>query len=134
MLDRIEDARLTIIQDDEKFELGQGGELTATIYVRNPACYKRFLHGGDVEAGRTFIERQWETADLVDLCRIFARNREIFRKNRPPGVWLLQPFQRLYQWCRRNTRAGSKKPLRSWQRILQDVSRLHSLLFFRTLS
>ena len=112
LLDRIEDARLTIIQGDETFELGSGGELSATIHIHDPACYKRFLHGGDIEAGRTYFEGQWDTSQLVDLCRIFARNREILRGNRPPGVWLFQPFQRLYQWFRRNSRSGSKKNIR----------------------
>lgn len=112
LLDRIRDGTVVIEQGDERFEFGSGNP-RARITILDPACYKQFLHGGDIGAARSYMEGRWEVDDLTELVRVFVRNRQLMHEDKPAYAWLLRPFQRLIHKLRKNTPGNSRDNIRA---------------------
>jgi cyclopropane-fatty-acyl-phospholipid synthase len=122
LLDRLEEGTVVIEQGNDRHRFGSG-QPRATITVIDPACYKQFFHGGDIGAARAYREGRWDVDDLIDLVRIFVRNRAVFMDKRPGYVWLLEPFQRIKHLLRRNTPGNSRDNIRAHYDLGNDFFR-----------
>ena len=74
-LSNLDDSTITIREHNQDFVFGDNNqELSATIVVRNPKFYSMVALHGTIGAGEAFMAGYWDTDNLVNLARIFARN------------------------------------------------------------
>ncbi len=50
----------------------------AIINIQRPSAYRKILFGGSIGAGKSFIDGDWDTDNLVKVIDIFIKNRELF--------------------------------------------------------
>ncbi len=109
-LDRLEGGQVTLIEGHRRHHLGQGGELKATLVVRDSRVWKRLALGGTVGAAEAYMDGDWDTDDLVALVRLFALNLEQVNGEMENGTarlgrWLLGALYGL----QRNSLKGSRR-------------------------
>ncbi|MFB6355122.1 MAG: cyclopropane-fatty-acyl-phospholipid synthase family protein, partial [bacterium] len=119
-LRNLEGGELRIVQGDDQFRFGNSEQLRATIRVNDPSTYKKFFHGGDLGAARGYMKGAWETNDLLQVVRLFCRNRNMFVSTDSKPIWLLQSLKRLTKWFRKNTIRGSRKNIREHYDLSND--------------
>jgi cyclopropane-fatty-acyl-phospholipid synthase len=95
--------------DGRRLTLGQG-EPEAELTITDHRAWRRMMTGGALGAAEAFIEGYWEAADLVSVIRFFAANVEPMQTRDRTGLRrLARPARALWQWSRRNTRAGARR-------------------------
>ncbi len=109
-LARMPQGRLHIREPDgRQLTLGQGWP-EAQLTITDQRAWRRMMTGGALGAAEAFIEGYWEAADLVSVIRFFAANVEPMQARDRTGLRrLARPGRALWQWSRRNTRAGAKR-------------------------
>ena len=106
LLQHLRSGQLTLVEEERRLVLGHGSP-QATVQVRSPRVWPRFLHGsrGMAEA---YMEGLWESPDLTAVVRVAARNAtsldEWRRRLAPARV----PLQAARGIRARNTRARSR--------------------------
>jgi cyclopropane-fatty-acyl-phospholipid synthase len=120
----LREGRLTVSGPFGTRTFGGGGDLAATITVREVAAYRRVLTGGTLAAARSYVRGDWTTDDLPSVCRIFTRNMET--AYRLEGGWarLSEPWLRAARWLRRNTRRGSRRNIQAHYDLGNDFFQL----------
>jgi cyclopropane-fatty-acyl-phospholipid synthase len=83
--------------------------LSAKLWVKSPAFYSDIAFGGSVGAGEAYIQACWESSDLVALCRILLRNRDVLDSMDGGAAQLTRPLRKAFHWLNRNTRKGSRR-------------------------
>lgn len=83
--------------------------LMATIDIQSPRTYQRFLFGGDIGAGESFVEAEWTSPDLTKVIELFAANLHVMDRLERKLSWLAWPVQRLHHLRRRNSRTRAKE-------------------------
>ena len=58
------------------FGCGDEGYPTVEIKVNQPRFYRRVLLGGDLGVAESLMDGDWSSSDLVELVRLFIRNRD----------------------------------------------------------
>lgn len=92
-----------------RLTLGQG-EPEAELTITDHRVWRSMMTGGALGAAEAYIEGYWEAADLVSVIRLFAANVEPMQARDRTGLRrLARPARALWQWSRRNTRAGAKR-------------------------
>lgn len=86
-----------------------GGDLRATLHVRNPSFWMDMALGGSVGAGESYVAGDWFADDLVALVQLMVRNRAVLDGVEGGLARLMAPVRRLAHAWRRNSRAGSRK-------------------------
>lgn len=90
-------------------QLGDGGDLTVEIEVRDPAFYRALAGNGSVGAGEAYMEGLWQCDDLVALVRLLVRNRDLLdgmeSGSARLGGWLMSAWHAF----QRNSRSGSRR-------------------------
>jgi cyclopropane-fatty-acyl-phospholipid synthase len=110
LLQGIRCARLTVIDADGTYVFGRpDAPLSARITVRDPAVYRRILQGGNLAAGESFVDGDWDCDDPVTVCRIFILEDQLLNGSVPGILRLMRPATWLLHALRRNTRAGSQR-------------------------
>ena len=103
-------AHLQVSDADGTYAFGRReAPLSATIQVRDPAVYRRILLGGNLAAGESFVDGDWDCDDLVAVCRIFILEDQLLNGKVPGLLRLLRPATWLWHALRRNTRSGSRR-------------------------
>ncbi|RUO35052.1 SAM-dependent methyltransferase [Aliidiomarina soli] len=87
--------------------------LHARIDVQSARMYRRFLLNGDIGAGESYIDGDWQTPDLVAVIRIFARNLDAMDEIASRFGWLTWPLQKLAFMSRRNSKRKAKENILS---------------------
>ncbi|RUO31684.1 SAM-dependent methyltransferase [Aliidiomarina sedimenti] len=87
--------------------------LHARIDVQSARMYRRFLLNGDIGAGESYIDGDWQTPDLVAVIRIFARNLDAMDEIASRFGWLTWPLQKLTFMSRRNSKRKAKENILS---------------------
>jgi cyclopropane-fatty-acyl-phospholipid synthase len=111
-LSRLEHGQVLFTDGDAVHAFGRITEtlpLRATVRVHDPACYPTMLLGGNVGAGRAYIEGLWSADDLVSLVRIFAANQATLARVDGGLSWLTKPLDLVYHAARRNSRRGARR-------------------------
>lgn len=101
----VPDVPIRIVDSD--LEQATAGEIW--INVRHPRAYRRILTGGSIGAAEAYMDGDWETNDLVGLCRAFAGSAASLGTLESGLVRLVMPALRLLSAARRNTRRGSRR-------------------------
>lgn len=83
--------------------------LQAQIDIIHCRAYRRFLFGGDIGAGESYTDGDWNTADLVAVIRLFAQNMEVIDSIASRYSWLSWPLQKLAFIRRRNSKHQAKQ-------------------------
>jgi cyclopropane-fatty-acyl-phospholipid synthase len=117
--------RLLVVWPDGRETLVRGSQPgpTATLVVREGAAVTRVLLGGAVGFAEGYMERSWDTADLVALLDLLLGTiaaRDAGRGHLVP----LQPVRRLLHRCRENTLRGSKRNVAYHYDLGNDFYRL----------
>ena len=80
----------------------------AHILVRNQRAFRRFHLGGAIGGAESYIDGDWDTADLSAALEFFARNEAALGHGLGGGR-LAQLIRRAYHLTRANTRWGSRR-------------------------
>lgn len=124
MLDELEHGTVTILADGSTRQLGQGGDLAATLRVHDPSFYTAVALNGTLGAGESYVEGKWDCDDLYTLFRLFARERGRVQALDGGPAKLARPFLRLLERARRNTRSGSKMNIAAHYDLGNDLFEL----------
>jgi cyclopropane-fatty-acyl-phospholipid synthase len=87
----------------------KGASLHGEINILDLRVYKRLLFGGSIASGETYTEHMWETSNLTNVVRIFARNMDTLDKWEARMSWLALPMRKLIHIAKRNTQTQAKK-------------------------
>jgi cyclopropane-fatty-acyl-phospholipid synthase len=87
----------------------QDSDLHAEINFLDLRAYRKLLFGGSVASGETFTDRLWETPNLTNVIRIFARNLPMLDEWEAKMKWLALPLRQIGHVMRRNTQDQAKK-------------------------
>jgi cyclopropane-fatty-acyl-phospholipid synthase len=112
------------LPDGERLHFGAPG---ATPVVRarvlREAAFRKFLFGGEIGIGESYMDGDWWAEDLPLCQRMFVRNLPTPRMNagaaRLAGAW-----NALRHHLRANTRAGSRRNIRAHYDLGNDFYRL----------
>lgn len=87
----------------------KGAQLHGEINFLDLRVYRRLLFGGSVASGETFTEGLWETPNLTNVIRIFARNLPMLDRWEAKMEWLALPLRKLAHMAKRNSTVQAKK-------------------------
>lgn len=108
----LQHGEITIVEKDRRQTFGRADSafpLSATVTVKSPGFYGDVAFGGTVGSGEAFIQDYWECSDLVALCRILLRNREVLEDMDGGAAKLTRPLRKAFHWLNRNSRSGSRR-------------------------
>jgi cyclopropane-fatty-acyl-phospholipid synthase len=109
LLARAEAGRLTVAEGAEERSFGPtDADLRAVIRINDPRAWPLIIRGS-AGWGEAYADGLWDADDLLDACRIAAR--EIPRLDRPRAALqpLIGPIQRAARLVPRNTRTGARR-------------------------
>ena len=112
-MERLATGSLTVHFEGAVDRYGPGGSPEATVYIDDPAFFRSLVLGGHIGAAESYVRGEWTAADLTDLIRLFARNREVLDGLETGMARLSQPFLAVLRWANRNTRTGSARNIRA---------------------
>jgi cyclopropane-fatty-acyl-phospholipid synthase len=112
-LKEIKYGQLTIVDKDESISFGSDKEIKVTLRINNSNFYSRTLFGGSIGNAESYVDRDWDCSNLIDLIRLFVKNRDILQKIDGSLVNLASPIQKLFHGFRHNSIEGSRKNIRS---------------------
>ncbi|MGB1127857.1 MAG: class I SAM-dependent methyltransferase [Opitutales bacterium] len=78
------------------------------LKILNPAFFAKVFSGGSVGFGESYVDGDWETADLTALLTLLARNQPELGPLRRGLSLLTRSMNRLYHMARRNTLEKSR--------------------------
>lgn len=82
---------------------------SAALTVRNYDFFTKLVKEGDIGFGRSFIDGDWETEDLVGLMELFTENYAVAAQRSTFARTLGRIGQRAWNAATRNTRNGSRR-------------------------
>ncbi|MBN1549982.1 DUF1365 family protein [bacterium] len=141
ILSRLQSGQLDVIFPDGTFwTFGQRNTAKQTIDVRDYNFFKEILCRGEIGLGKSYMDGDWDTRDLVELMRLFINNASIM--NRETGsFWsvLFGMYNRISYYLKNNSIKGSLKNIKDhydlgnefFQKIL-DETMLYSCGHFNT--
>lgn len=117
-LDKLIDCQVELHEPDGTFVFGTqaaeaGRALTARIQVKDISAYTDFVRQGDIGAAEAFINRKWDSDNLTDVIRVFARSKQKVDNLQKQTGQLSQALQRLGYALQRNSISGSKRNILS---------------------
>ncbi len=102
----LKEGRLEIVEPDGTVNVfGNTAEtetLRARVEIRTPRAYSRIALGGSVGTGESYVDADWECADLVSLTRLFVLNRDLLNSLDGGLGTAFQPLQRFLHRLRSN--------------------------------
>jgi cyclopropane-fatty-acyl-phospholipid synthase len=104
---------ITVVDALGETRVGEAGELSATLRVRDPRFYRQIAFGGSLAAAAAYGRGDWNCDNLTALFRLFARNEAAAEGL--DGVWsrFAACSHRIVHRLRANTRAGSDRNIRA---------------------
>ncbi|WP_100643339.1 SAM-dependent methyltransferase [Alteromonas facilis] len=84
-------------------------DLHAEVNIKDPRAYRHLLLGGSVASGETFTDGLWDTPNLTNVIRLFARNLSTLDKWEAKFKWLSLPVLKIKHMLRRNSQVQAKK-------------------------
>ena len=113
-LRRWETGRLTLhLPDGSAHQFGPpGADRSATLRVHSPAFLRKFLLGGDLGAGESYMDGEWSADDLPRFVELAFLNQQALALESPLSRLLNWPNDVLHR-LRRNTRAGSRRNIKA---------------------
>lgn len=85
------------------------GELSARIHIQDPRFYSSAALGGALGAAEAYLAGYWDTDDLTNTLRLFARNSDAVGEMNRGLAMIGAPIRKAINLLNRNTRAGSRR-------------------------
>lgn len=112
-LEGLREGRITLVDRGFRRSFGTPTEafpVEAKLVVNDSRAYADVAFGGSVGAGEAWMAGYWDTCELTDLVRIFARNADVLEGlERNRWTWAQEPARRLAYFLSRNSRRGSRR-------------------------
>lgn len=125
LLGRLKNAQLTVRDELGVSRFGDPeSDLHAHLLVHDTTLYTRILTGGSIGAAESYVDGDWESEELVNVMRIFARNIDTLDRMENRLGWARWIFSRLIQFKNRNTRKGSKDNIAAHYDLGNDLYEL----------
>ncbi len=96
------------LPDGTRAVFGDGDGPGLVLEVCDQALFGRVLARGDIGLAESYLDGDWQCADLVGLLSLLARNREVLRRA-IYGAWWPLLRARLRHWLNRNSHRGSRR-------------------------
>jgi len=74
LLRRLRGGSLTVVEGGARDTFGTPSDIDAVVRVLQPSVWRRALRGGGVGLAEAYIDRQWDSDDVVPVLRVLARN------------------------------------------------------------
>lgn len=84
-------------------------DLVAEVNILDMRAYRKLLLGGSVASGETYTDNWWDTPNLTNVIRIFARNLPMLDAWEQKMKWLTMPLLKLMHFRRRNSASQAKQ-------------------------
>jgi len=126
-LSQLEAGELIVIEGDENHSFGRSSAdfpITATIRVQSPAFYSNIAFGGSVGSGESYINGNWDCAELEALVQILLHNRDVLDDVDSGTALLTIPLRKALHWLHRNTKRGSQRNIAAHYDLGNDFYRL----------
>lgn len=111
-LDNIQHGKLTLTEPDgtvHEFFGTESTELSGEVQIHDPKFFSRVLSGGSRGTGESYMNDEWDSADLTSVFRIAALNQDMWQSLERGWARLTLPASRLYHWLNRNSRSQSRR-------------------------
>ena len=126
-LSRLEHGLLVLREGEEEQRFGRPDPLeplSAAILVHDPRFYPTVVFGGNVGAGRAYIEGYWSADDLTSVVRVLARNQDVLAQVDGGLSAVSRPFYKVLHAAHANSRPGSRRNIAAHYDLGEDVFRL----------
>ena len=120
-MQHLKNGQLIVSDGEEVMTFGSDGELSARITVLDQQFYSKLILGGSIGAGEAYIDRLWDTNDLVAVVRIIARNMGLLNRLEKRFGWLFQPYRLVLHRRNRNNKSGAKRNIISHYDLGNDL-------------
>jgi cyclopropane-fatty-acyl-phospholipid synthase len=87
----------------------EGSELKAEVHILDTAAYPKLLLGGSIASGETFTDKLWDSPNLTNVIRIFARNLPTLDTWERRFKWLTMPMAKIKHIANNNSQTQAKK-------------------------
>ncbi|WP_371195760.1 class I SAM-dependent methyltransferase [Glaciecola sp. SC05] len=87
----------------------EASDLKAEVHILNTAAYPKLLLGGSIASGETFTDKLWDSPNLTNVIRIFARNLSTLDKWEKRFQWLTLPMAKIKHIANNNSPTQAKK-------------------------
>src|SRR5947209_10122089 len=74
LLRRMRGGELIVEEGRRRERFGTPGDVTGTLRVLHPSLWRRAVGGGGVGFAEAYMDRLWESDDIVSVLRVLARN------------------------------------------------------------
>lgn len=118
---QLEQGQLTVCDGEEVRNFGTDRDLSAHITVLDQRFYSKVILGGSIGAGEAYIDRLWDTSDLVAVVRVIARNMAMLDRLEQRFGWLFKPYRLLLQRRNRNNKSGARRNIISHYDMGNDL-------------
>lgn len=111
-LDHLKTDQLSLtLENGDTHTFGGGGAQTlrSSITVQNPQFYSDIFWGGSIGAAESFIKGHWDSSNLTETIRLFARNMDFADKLESKFDWLLRPLRVVQHGFNKNIKKQAKK-------------------------
>jgi len=83
--------------------------IKGTIHILDQSIYRDFVKGGSIGVAQAYIDNKWNSPNLTNVIRIFAKAQQATDTLEANKSWLNKIKNTLAHWQNKNTQSGSKK-------------------------
>lgn len=124
-VDQLASGRLAVCDPDgSQTILGQAQTAPLRVEVRDWTFYAYAAFGGTSGIGQAWILGLWDTQQLVEVTRLFVRERDTMSAMEGGSAKLRLPIYKLMEWRRRNTVSGSARNISAHYDLGNDFFKL----------
>jgi len=84
-------------------------ELKAEIRIQNPVFYRKVLFNGSIGAGESYVDGDWDSPNVTNVVRLFARNSDWLTKLDQRFAWLTWLSNRVKHLLNSNSKRQAKR-------------------------
>ena len=84
-------------------------DLHAQVNILDASAYPKLLFGGSIASGETFSDNLWDTPNLTNVIRIFARNLPMLDEWERRFKWVTMPALKISHFANRNSAEQAKR-------------------------
>ena len=110
-LDNLSRGALALVDGEARRTFGRSvdGEPAVELRVRDSRFYRHLALGGSLGAAEAYILGYWDSDRLVELMRLFCRDRAVSGRLESKVAHLVRPVQRITHRLRKNSLGGSRR-------------------------
>ena len=123
-LKKLQQGKLTLIENGISYYFGNAGSISATITVLDAHFYGEIAFGGSIGAGEAYMLNYWQADNLTNVIRLFAVNQSIMDTLEGGFEWLSKPILKILHYLNRNTTDGSRKNIAAHYDLGNDFFKL----------